>query len=73
MPILKHKTTASRFSFSHSPQLLLSPELGSRESFPSQEELSKPTYQELQCRKFIEMSKREAINAERGGFKYNAD
>lgn len=29
-----------------------------RESFPSQEELSKLTHQELQCRKFTEMSKR---------------
>ncbi|KAM7483048.1 hypothetical protein LguiB_007631 [Lonicera macranthoides] len=44
-----------------------------RESFPSQEELSKLTHQELQCRKFTEMSKREAIYAERGGYEYNAD
>ncbi|KAM7479744.1 hypothetical protein LguiA_027957 [Lonicera macranthoides] len=44
-----------------------------RESFPSQEELGKLTHQELQCRKFTEMSKREAIYAERGGYEYNAD
>ncbi|KAM7483047.1 hypothetical protein LguiB_007630 [Lonicera macranthoides] len=44
-----------------------------RESFPSQEELSKLTHQELQCRKFTEMSKRGAIYAERGGYEYNAD